>query len=307
MTITATRRLTDIKFEHEGAAVALVTKDQGGAANGKTTLIYKATNHISQDQVDKAATVSVSMQFPEFLRRFFGMYWEDSEVLSASLGYGMTEEFDWEDKTYKDYLDSKVQSISIMKSVYKAADVEKALSELTPDETLAILADQEMLEKAMSSALPKGESLLDKPNGDSMETILKSAHEEFVTKAVEAAVAVEKAAFVAQEAVLKAAQDKLTEYEAAAVSAVTKSRHDALAAVKPADQVEVLLKSLAPLDAEAFDVVIKSFAAQNAAEGNSELFVEAGANGVGEQDEEVVDRTQEILKAKYAPKKSEIK
>lgn len=40
------RRLTDIKFEHEGAHVALVGKHQGGPANGITTLVFKATDHI---------------------------------------------------------------------------------------------------------------------------------------------------------------------------------------------------------------------------------------------------------------------
>lgn len=45
------RRLTDIKFEHEGAHVALVGKHQGGPANGITTLVFKATDHIDPAQV----------------------------------------------------------------------------------------------------------------------------------------------------------------------------------------------------------------------------------------------------------------
>ena len=302
-----TRRLTDIKFEHEGAAVALVSKDQGGAANGRTTLIYKATDHITPEQVDKAAQVTVSLEFPEFLRKFFGMYWEDAEVLSMTLGYGNTTEFDWEDKTYKDYLDSKVKSISILKSVYKAADLQKALSELTPEQTVALLEDQELLEKAMSSALPEGESLKDKPDGEpTLDTILKSAHEEFVAKAVSEAVNIEKAKFDEQAVVLKAAQDKLEALEVAAKAVVEKARKEQLAAVQPADKVEALYKALAPLDDESFAVAVAGMAVSKALEENSDLFKETGATGAGEQDQEEVDRTQEILKAKYA-NKSEIK
>jgi len=45
------RRLTDIKFEHEGAHVALVGPSVGGPANGITTLITKATSQLDKDEV----------------------------------------------------------------------------------------------------------------------------------------------------------------------------------------------------------------------------------------------------------------
>lgn len=298
----AIRRLTDIKFDQEGAHVALVGKHQGGPANGITTLITKATDHIDPVVVEKAATVTVSMQFPEFLRKFFGMYWEDSEVLSATLGYGMTDEFDWENKTYQDYLDSKVQSISIMKSVYKAQDVSKALAELSPEAHLTLLQDQEMLEKAMSSVLPEGESLNDKHTGESdVETILKSAHEEFVTKAVAEAIAPVQKALDEQTAVLKAAQDKLAQYAEAEALAVTKSRTDALVAAGVAsDRVETLMKALAPLDEEAFKEAVDAMSVLKALADDSDMLRETGVSGMGAEDPKEVDRTSEILKAKYA-------
>jgi hypothetical protein len=291
----ATRRLTDIKFEHEGAHVALVGKHQGGPANGITTLITKATNNITQEQVAKAATVTVEMQFPEFLRKFFGLYWDDAEVLSAVMGYGRTE---YPDSTEKDYIDSRVESISIMKAVYKAQDVEKALAALTPEQHLALMADQEMLEKAFA-ALP--EQPIEQEETQ-LETILKSAHEEFVTKAVADAVAEVQKSLDAQATVLKAAQAKLAEFETAAVEAVTKSRHDALAAVVAADKVEALMKSLAPLDAEAFAAVVDTFTVQKAAEATSEMFNESGVAGDGAKTDEEVDATTRILKAKYGIK-----
>lgn len=290
----ATRRLTDIKFEQEGAHVALVGKHQGGPANGITTLITKATDNITQEQIEKASTVTVTMQFPEFLRKFFGLYWDDAEVLSAVMGYGRTE---YPDTNEKDYIDSRVESINIMKAVYKAQDVEKALAALTPEQHLAVMADQEMLEKAFAT-LPE-QSI--KQEETQLETILKSAHEEFVTKAVADAVAPVQKALEEQAVVLKAAQDQVAAFVAAEQAAVTKARTEALTAVVAADKVEALMKSLAPLDAEAFAAVIETFTVQKAAEATSEMFVESGVAGDGASAEEV-DATTRILKAKYGIK-----
>lgn len=301
MTI-AKRRLTDIKFEHDGAHVALVGKHQGGPANGVTTLITKATNNITQEQIEKASTVTVEMQFPEFLRKFFGLYWDDAEVLSSVMGYGRTE---YPDSTEKDYIDSRVESISIMKAVYKAQDVEKALAALTPEQHLALMADQEMLEKAFA-ALPEQPI---KQEETQMETILKAAHEE----AVLAAVAVEKAAavaavaevqkaLVAQEEVLKAVQAEVATFKAAEATRVQEVRKSALAAVLPTDQVESVLKALEAVADEAFQAVVAGYAVQKAAVDNSDLMVETGVNGTGTADVVEVDRTAEILKAKYGVK-----
>lgn len=295
MTIKATRRLTDISFETEGCAVALVGPHQGSAANGHKTLITKATDSISKEVIKAAHTVTVTMTFPEFLRKFFGMYWDDAEVLSAALGHGRTES---PDVNAKDYIDQRVESIHIMKSVYRAQDVEKALSELTPEQIVSLRKDQEMLEKALEQVPEINIKSIQEES--TLETILKSAHEEFVTKAVADAVAVEKAAFAAQELVLKAAQDRLSEYEAAAQAAVEKSRKEALKGAAIADEkVEELMKSLAPLSAEAFDAVVATFMVQKAAAADSEMFVEKGVAGAGELDQKEVDRTAAILKARY--------
>lgn len=298
----ATRRLTDIKFEHEGAHVALVGKHQGGPANGITTLITKATNTITQEQIEKASTVTVTMQFPEFLRKFFGLYWDDAEVLSAVMGYGRTE---YLDTTEKDYIDSRVESISIMKAVYRAQDVEKALAALTPEQMLAVLKDQEMLEKALGS-IPEQTTTQEETT---METILKSAHVEAVAEAV----AIEKAAsaialaeiqkaLVAQEEVLKAAQAEVTTLKAAEAARGVELRKAALTAVLPAEQVEGVLKALETVTEEAFQAVVAGYAVQKAAVDNSDLLSETGVAGTGTADPVEIDLTAQILKAKYGPK-----
>ena len=52
--IVATRKLSDISFESEGSHVALVGDFQGGAANNFTTLITKATNEVSDEDLQNA-------------------------------------------------------------------------------------------------------------------------------------------------------------------------------------------------------------------------------------------------------------
>ena len=297
------RRLTDIKFEHEGAHVALVGKHQGGPANGITTLVTKATNQIEQAQIDKATQVTVTLEFEEFLRKFFNMYWEDAEVLARALGFkDETEDDDAGVDYYKEYIDRRVSQINIMKSVYKAQDVEKALSELDPTQMLSLLEAQELLEKAMLSALPEGESLSTNEETPMTDTILKAAHEELVTKAVADAVAPIQKALDEQAVVLKAAQDKLAEYADAEKAAVEKARKDAIAEYVPADKVEALFKAYAPMDAEGFAVAIEMLKAASAVEANNPLFKEQGVNGRGEPDQERIDKVAEILKAKYPTK-----
>lgn len=305
MTI-AKRRLTDIKFEHEGAHVALVSKHQGGPANGVTTLITKATNNITQEQIEKATTVTVEMQFPEFLRKFFGLYWDDAEVLSSVMGYGRTE---YPDTTEKDWIDQKVESIKLMKSVYKAQDVEKALAALTPEQTLALLADQEMLEKAFK-ALPEQTKIKHEEEVTQMEQILKSAHLEALADAV----AVEKAAGVAavaeiqksldaQVELLKAATAELEVFKAAATAAKVEARKAALTDAKvSADKVEAILKSLAALDDEAFAATVETMKALSSAVDASDMMTETGVAGAGAESQEEVDRTTAILKARYGVK-----
>lgn len=304
MTVKAKRRLSDISFTHEGAHVALVSKGQGGAANGYTTLVTKATDKIEKEFIDKATKVTVELQFPEFLRKFFGMYWDDAEVLSVAMGYGRTE---YEGADVKDWIDQKVESISILKSVYRAPDLEKALADLTPEQSVAILKDQEMLEKALEN-LPEQTKI--KHEDTPLETILKSAHIEALADAV----AVEKAAssravveiqkaLDAQAVVLKAAQDQLAVYEAVAATAKVEARKAAVVDAKvPADKVESVLKSLESLSDEAFTSTVETMKSLASVVDNSDMMQDLGVAGSGAESQKEVDRTTEILKARYGSK-----
>ena len=316
MTDKAKRRLTDIKFDHEGGHVALVGKHQGGAANGYTTLVFKATADIPENVVEKAVKVSVTMDFEDFLVKFFNMYYDDAEVLAKLLGMEKEEEpsdmYDYQG-AHRAYINERVEGISIMKSVYAKQDIKKALSDLSYKDSLAVLEAQELLEKAMSSVHSEGDNVstkkaeMDSPSTtnpeDIMEKIEKALHEELVTKAVAEAVEVVKAQMAAQEEILKAAQAELEVFKAAQAEAVVKARKEALAGVLATDAVEEMFKATEVLDQSAFEMIVKSLAAKAAQLEESELFKETGVPGQSEQDPVKMDGTAAILKAKYQSKK----
>lgn len=213
----AKRRLTDIKFEHEGAHVALVGKHQGGPANGITTLVFKATDHI--------------------------------------------------------------------------------------DPTTVALA-------VAGQSVEQPTTIIEEPT---VEQIEKSVHEALLATAVTDAVAVQKAlgddavaeivkAMGAQEEVLKAAQAELQVFKDAEASRKTEVRKAALSAALPADSVEGILKALETVSDEAFTAAVAGYAVLKAAADNSDMMSETGVAGTGAADPVEVDRTAEILKAKYAPK-----
>ena len=325
--LKAKRRLTDISFEKMGCHVALVGPSVGSAANGYTTLIMKAVDDIPEEIVEKATQVQVTMSFDEFLVKFFNMYYEDAEVLAKVLGFEEDEEdempsdmYDYqggmreEKRKYKEWINERASAISIMKDVYASEDVNKAFNALSYEDSLAIIETQEMLEKAMSSVKSEGDNVsvnkaeMDSPSthnkeDNEMEMIQKALHKELVEKAVNEAVNVVKAELAAQTEILKAAQEELAVFKAKELEAIVKARKAALASVLPEDKVEEMFKATQLLADDAFDVIVKSMAAQNKALEESDLFKEAGVPGDAEQDQVQKDGTAAILKAKYQNKK----
>jgi len=166
MTAKAKRKLSDISFDQTGAHIALVSKKQGGPANGKDyALVMKACN-FSDEFVQKASQIKVTMEITEYLSRFYGIWYDDAEVLARALGFTtamMDEEaadaaeqagldaagiVETEIETYQDYITSKLQSIEVMKSLYDSENIPESLSKLQETEYLAMLQDQALIEKA---------------------------------------------------------------------------------------------------------------------------------------------------------------
>lgn len=152
----AKRKLSDINFEGDGAHIALVSKEQGHGANGHHyALVMKAAN-FSEEFLEKASKVKVELSIEEYLTRFYGLWYEDAEILARALGFttqrmedeaedAKEDEDEW---SYEGYLKEKVASIEIMKSLYEAESIPDTLSKIQENDYLQFLQDQAMLEKA---------------------------------------------------------------------------------------------------------------------------------------------------------------
>lgn len=337
----AKRKLTDITFDHEGAHIALVNASQGhGANNHHYTLLMKNQN-FSQEFIEKASQVKVTMEITEFLNRFYGMYGEQAEVLARAMGMRTAmqdrEEQDEDDRPmreedYEDYIQSKLEAFEIMKSLNDSEDKITELSRLDEDDYLALLNDQALIEKAFRK-LERAEKALLKKQKESTAIANASADEPSVTVGVvevEASVVnkanketnmtqevqVEQVEMVEKsqlEQLLKAqadmqvelqkARDLLSVYEQEKKAAIEKARKQELtAAVKQAEVAEVLFKAVKDAADEDFAAVVKALADMQAVVEKSAMFEEQGASV--QEDQEVVQESavERLLKAKFQTK-----
>ncbi len=144
--VKAKRKIKALDFTGESAAIALVSKDQGGPANSVETLVVKSQN-ISLEYLEKMQAVKVTMSTPEFLERFFGLWSDQAEVLAAMMGY---EEVETSEMEIKDWVQERLQAFEVIKSLHESSDLEQALAGLDEKQYLALLKDQEMIEKALA-------------------------------------------------------------------------------------------------------------------------------------------------------------
>lgn len=265
--LKATRRLFDIDFNTEGAHVALVGKGQGGAANGHTTLVTKATNKLpTVEQVAESETVQkaleqveVKMSMEEFLRKFFDMWHSDAELLTKLMGFeteyeAYLRDAESEPMTHVDYLDSTLSGISLMKSMS-----EGSLESISETDYLTLIKYQKTFE-----------------NGETMnkeDMVSKSLLTDSESKVVELTKSV-----TTLQTDLQKANDRIAEFETAEVEKSKASRMDTLTGVLPEDQVEVTYKSLEALDDDAFATIVKQFKNNFDKESESELFTEKGVD-----------------------------
>jgi hypothetical protein len=148
----AKRKLSDISFEKDGAHVALTSKSQGGPANTHDYALVLKANKFSEEFVQKMQQVRVTMELPDFLRKFFSVYHEDAEVLARMMGYEKPEveesKIEESKDYYEDYIQSKLEAFEVLKSANDADALSEVLSELDETEYLAMLNDQALIEKA---------------------------------------------------------------------------------------------------------------------------------------------------------------
>jgi hypothetical protein len=176
----AKRRLTDIKFEHEGAHVALVGKHQGGPANGITTLVFKATDHIEPAKVALALAGQSAEQPTTIIEEPIVEQIEKS-VHETLLATAVTEAVAVE----------KAAAVAVVEEIQKALDAQAEVLKAAQEkvqafEAAAVAQKQEVRKAALAAVLP----------AEQVEGVLKAldavADEAF--QAVVAGYAVQKAA-----------------------------------------------------------------------------------------------------------------
>jgi len=290
----AKRKLTDINFETDNAHIALVTKQQGGPANGHNyTLLMKSR---SEDFVQKASQITVTMDIVEYLTRFFHLWSSDAELLARSLGFttpgmdkaiveaqeeqieqGEPPELSWDsepgDSEYEKYMNYKLQSISVMKRLNESEDIEAELLKLTEEEMLSLLTDQQLVEKSVFS----------KP-------IKKQTKKEIKDMAIPTVETVEKSLFVnlqksyadVQKALdekqveLTKALDTIKKFEDEKKQEIQKSRLAELTKAAGDDKRAVaIFEGCKDASDEVFTSVVKALAELNK---NASMFAEVGAS-----------------------------
>jgi len=74
--------------------------------------------------------IRVTMELPEFLRKFFGMYHEDADVLAQMMGY-QPEPTDTVETmpmaSYQDYIESRLEAFEVLKSASDAESLADVL------------------------------------------------------------------------------------------------------------------------------------------------------------------------------------
>jgi hypothetical protein len=331
--------IEDLSFDHDSSHVALVGPIVGGPANGSPeALMLKASETFTDEVIEKASKVQVTLPIEEFLTKFFNLYYDDAEVLARAMGYttqAMDFESDAEPVQYTSYIDSKVQSIQIMKSMRKDNGEISAidtLGALGGEDYLSLLQDQERIEKAfeesekitkskvsVKESESKAKSLESggstnasvekkkEPSGsininkgtsmaDQVKTVVADVEKELVEKSV--LVDVQKAL---DEQVKRASELEaiVKQFEQEKKDLIVKSRKEKLqGTVKNQEQAEILFKALGLVeDEQTFDEVLKALGSIQELADKSDLFKSVGQEGEVEQkvDEGSMDM---VLKAK---------
>ena len=298
------RTLKNIDFSKEDSHIALVGPAVGGPANGADyALVMKAVD-FSEEAIAKMQSIKVTMSVPDFLRKFFHLYYEDADVLARLMGYVPPEPTETNElESYEDWIQTKLEAFEILKSLYKSEDVLAELSTLNEKEYMSLLLDQEKIEKALKKydkdskaaakpkarvkdASPASEEKKEEASASGSKPIVEKS----MTKTIEAEVTVDMVEKSALESVQKSldetmaelqkARDEVNTFRKERAEAIRKSRLDALkVAVKDEAKAEVLFKAVGLIEAqEDFDAVVKVLAEMNDAVTKSALFEEKGAS-----------------------------
>lgn len=304
----AKRKLSNITFEQENNHVALTCKDQDYSANGHPYALVMKSADFSRESILKMQQVRVTLELPEFLQKFFGLYYTDSQVLAKMLGYVEPEDDSTETEDYySKYIQDQVDSFEILKSAHDMEDVTNLLSTLDEVQFLGLMKDQASIEKAFeqfeenekNSAKDEVQVTAPEANEGSTKAVTKKVKklDEKQTK-VDPSETINKGnkmdelqelqkALDSQKTELTKALETIELFKAEKKEALNKARFELVKnAVKDEAKAKVLFKALSLLEAEdEFTAVVKTLADMTEAVEKSALFQETGKTTTTEQEE----------------------
>jgi hypothetical protein len=224
-----------------------------------------------------------------------------------------------EDAAYKEYITAQLSGIEIIKSLKGADSQVKALAQLDEDSYLSFATAQEKVEKALKnkdSAVAKFNeekkvvlkaTSTTKTKEVNMPGEIKDQDQDLQTSFVALQKSFEdtQASYVAlqksfedQKVELQKAQETVAELKKEKQEQVEKARFEVMkAAVKDEAKATVLFKAVKDSSDEGFQAVVKSLTEITKAVEQSDLFIEKGTFGEGNQVEEE-SAVAKILKSK---------
>lgn len=260
------RNLKNITFEHDNAHLALCSKEQGVANQADYALVLKSG--ASQEFIEKVQQVQITMELPDFLKRFFYLWEEDADVLATMMGYvepAETTQMEGEEanQELQKWISDRMVSFEIIKSLKDSNDPVTAMSSLSQEEILQVLEDQSKVEGFIIE-IEKSKSQQEnelKENEKQMEQIV-SLKKSLEDSRVE----------------LQKALDELNAFKAEKQEMINKSRKDSLKEVLAEDKVESIFKALEGTSEESFAEVISVMKGFKEQVEKSSLFNETGAS-----------------------------
>lgn len=308
---TKKRKLSEIDFSADGAHVALTSKSQGYSANGKPlALVMKAR---SKELIEKVQQIQVTMELPDFLRKFYGLYWEDAEVLARVLGYVPPEKEEAEEWSYDDWIQEKVEGYVVIKSLKESEDLSSQIAGLSDDDYLKLVQAQKTLEPLLvskaadSSATDDKTSIGTEVKDEVVTSVQKMKKEENMP--ANTPEMVEKSALVALQKSLDDAKVELQKAkdEAAALlaekkEAIVKSKTAAIADLVDAKHKDIIVKAALALETdEDFDAFVLALKDTKEVIEKSALFSETGASGDAVEDKKV-NGVRSLIEKQFAAK-----
>lgn len=309
--LTIVNKTTEVKKKELGPHLSLCHEAQGFSANNRhVSLLMKSGVELHSEEVQKALeSLGIS-------KAFYGQIYNS---LSAAIkeAFGDEESYTWlEDFDETKAIFSNCEGLFVVgyslqdgKAVVEAlaTPVDRIVTYSPIDGKLLLSEEaEEGIEDGVYALVAK--ALKNEETQDRLaKRFNKSVNEvntlnEEIKKAVAEAETLLKAQLQEKEEALTKALAKVEELEK---GAVLKAREEALAFVEDAEKRAELVKSLAALDQQAFDTVVKAMAVAAKVEEESELFKQTSVTMVAKAEKDGTESQADfdaMMKAKYGVK-----